>query len=142
MKKINKKILFISIAGVTIMAFIALWLAERLCYCSVQNHSPLVVARSNARIIMASVNAHNVIADEDDTIPHILFKTNDERGVILINELDDSLLASVEKFDDACEINLTGMTNKNFCIALEYIFIDEDGELALDEEYDHTKENR
>ena len=123
---------FTLIELIVVVAIIAILAAIAVpAYNNIQDRAARTAALSNARIIISSISAHNAMCDADPSLDEI--EGTESGGVVVLTGI-----STVDDFNAACEIDLSGMTDENFGIALEYLDVENGDEFSLDETYDHT----
>ncbi len=139
MKKFQNNKGFTLIELIVVIAIIAILAAVAVpSYNRIQDRAERSAALSNAQVIVNCVNAHNAVADTDDTIDLI---TGDDGGdeTMELYDVNDVLLDDPIAFNEACENQISGMSDEDYAIALEYITILQGpDEFGLKEGYDHT----
>ena len=100
-------------------------------------------AISNAQVIVSCINAHNAVADTDSAIDPISGAMTD--NMITLSGVDKDSgtavadISTPDLFNDCCENQISGMSEEDYGIALEYITIlTGPDEYGLKEGYDHT----
>lgn len=123
---------FTLIELIVVVAIIAILAAIAVpAYNNIQDRAARTAALSNARIIISSISAHNAMCDADPSLTEIV--GTESGGVVALTGI-----TTVDDFNTACEIDLSGMTDENFAIALQYLDVANGDEFSLDETYDHT----
>ena len=132
MKKTKKNKGFTLIELIVVVAIIAILAAIAVpAYNNIQDRAARTAAFSNARIIISSISAHNAMCDADPTLTPIV-------GTAAAVGIQLDTITTVDDFNSICEIDLSGMTDANFLIALQYLEVVNDDEFSLNEAYDHT----
>ena len=100
-------------------------------------------AISNAQVIVSCINTHNAVADTDSAIEPIEGAMTD--GMVLLSGVDKDSgtpvadISTPDLFNDCCENELSGMSEDDYDIALQYIItLTSADEFGLKEGYDHT----
>lgn len=142
MKKFKNNKGFTLIELIVVIAIIAILAAVAVpSYNRIQDRAERSAAISNAQVIVSCMTAHNAVADTDSAIDPI---TGTDNGVGNATSLADSItstaLGTPAAFNTYCENQISGMSDADYLIALEYILVLTNAdEFGLREGYDHTQ---
>ena len=146
MKEINKKkmskmwkIIIISISSIMLLFILSLFLVPSGC--QISPRAARKAAQSNARIIITSTYESNVLFENGEAEYHIIWEYDENSKVMLLNEKEGTILDSIDIYNETSAIEIRGMTDENFSIALEYLIITDNGEIEVNKKYDHTKKD-
>ena len=146
MKKFQNNKGFTLIELIVVIAIIAILAAVAVpSYNRIQERAERSVAISNAQVIVNNINTHNALADTDSSITPITgAMTSDQVSVTGTAKAGSSATISgavdtVDEFNGCCENVISGLSDEDFVIALEYVTtLTDSDEFGLKENYDHT----
>ena len=139
MKKFQNNKGFTLIELIVVIAIIAILAAVAVpSYSRIQDRAERSAALSNAQVIVNCMNANNAVADTDAGITVIL-GTADASNMMTLADDAGTALTTPALYNVACENQISGMSDADYTIALEYIVILQGpDEFGLKENYDHT----
>ena len=143
MKKFQNNKGFTLIELIVVIAIIAILAAVAVpSYNRIQERAERSVAISNAQIVVNNINTHNALADTDSSIARINGTMASDMVTISGTTATGTAIAdiaTVSNFNDCCENVISGLSDEDFVIALEYITIlTGPDEFGLKDGYDHT----
>ena len=138
MKKFQNNKGFTLIELIVVIAIIAILAAVAVpSYNRIQDRAERSAALSNAQVIVNCINAHNAVADTDDLIDEITGVVTD--GAMVFTDSSATELSTPDLFNSACENQISGMSDEDYAIALQYVVaLAGPDEFGLREGYDHT----
>ncbi|MBN2878569.1 MAG: prepilin-type N-terminal cleavage/methylation domain-containing protein [Clostridia bacterium] len=140
MKKFQNNKGFTLIELIVVIAIIAILAAVAVpSYNRIQDRAERSAALSNAQVIVNCINAHNAVADTDDAIDEITGAADATTDAMVFTDSLGTTLSTPDLFNGACENQISGMSDDDYAIALEYIMqLAGPDEFGLKEGYDHT----